>query len=123
MPLNAEQVIDHLKELRSLTADEHGAQRVAWTPTWQAAREWFAGKLTDLPVTRESATRRAMCGSRCAASSERALLLGGHLDSVPNGGWLDGCLGVLAALEVMRAISEHYGGEPPVTIRAGGLGR
>ncbi len=116
MPLNAELVIDHLKQLRALTADQHGAQRVAWTPTWQAARDWFAGKLAGMPVTRERdeagnvwVTLRGRC--------ERALLLGGHLDSVPNGGWLDGCLGVMAALEVMRAISELYDGEPPVTIR------
>jgi N-carbamoyl-L-amino-acid hydrolase len=116
MPLNAEQVIANLKELRSLTADEQGAQRVAWTPTWQAARDWFAGKLTGMPVTQE----RDEAGNvwvTLRGRSERALLLGGHLDSVPNGGWLDGCLGVMAAHEVMRAISEHYDGEPPVTIR------
>ena len=116
MPLNAEQVIDHLKELRSLTADEHGAQRVAWTPMWQTARDWFAGKLADLPVTRE----RDEAGNvwiTLRGQSERALLLGGHLDSVPSGGWLDGCLGVLASLEVMRAINEDFDGAPPVTIR------
>ncbi len=116
MPLKPEQVIEHLKELRSLTADDHGAQRVAWTRTWQAAREWFAGKLENLPVTRE----RDEAGNvwvTLRGRSERALLLGGHLDSVPNGGWLDGCLGVLAALEVMRAISVQFNGVPPVTIR------
>ncbi|MCL6569935.1 MAG: hydantoinase/carbamoylase family amidase, partial [Meiothermus silvanus] len=47
----------------------------------------------------------------------QALLMGGHLDSVPNGGWLDGCLNVLAALEVLRRISEEYGGHPPITVR------
>ena len=47
--------------------------------------------------------------------SERALLLGGHIDSVPNGGWLDGCLNVLAAVEVLRRIAEE--GTPPLTVR------
>ncbi|WP_159310745.1 M20/M25/M40 family metallo-hydrolase, partial [Klebsiella pneumoniae] len=49
-------------------------------------------------------------------TSERTLIIGGHLDSVPNGGWLDGCLNVLAGLEVLRrfaALPEP----PPVTIR------
>lgn len=116
MPLHADHVIRHLKELRSLTANEHGAQRVAWTPTWQAAREWFAALLAELPVTRE----RDEAGNvwvTVRGQSRRALLLGGHLDSVPNGGWLDGCLGVLASLEVLRAICERYDGMPPVTIR------
>jgi N-carbamoyl-L-amino-acid hydrolase len=44
-------------------------------------------------------------------------LLGSHLDSVPNGGWLDGCLGVLTALETLRGIVEDYNGKPPVTVR------
>jgi N-carbamoyl-L-amino-acid hydrolase len=37
------------------------------------------------------------------------------MDSVPNGGWLDGCLNVLAGVEVLRRIAEE--GEPPVTVR------
>ena len=49
--------------------------------------------------------------------SERALIIGSHLDSVPNGGWLDGALGVLAGLGVLRAISDEYDGRPPVTVR------
>ena len=116
MPLQPDRALDDLKELRSLTGNADGAQRVAWTPTWQAARDWFAGKLQDLPVTHE----RDQAGNvwvTLRGNSERAILLGGHLDSVPNGGWLDGALGVLASLEVLRAIVERYNGEPPVTIR------
>ena len=46
---------------------------------------------------------------------DRALLIGGHLDSVPNGGWLDGCLNVVAGAEVLRRIAEE--GTPPVPVR------
>ena len=49
--------------------------------------------------------------------SERALLIGGHLDSVPNGGWLDGCLNVLAGVEILRRMHAQYDGRPPVTVR------
>ncbi len=49
--------------------------------------------------------------------SPRALLIGGHIDSVPNGGWLDGCLNTLAGLEILRRINAQYNGRPPVTVR------
>lgn len=49
--------------------------------------------------------------------SEKCLVLGSHLDSVPNGGWLDGCLGVMTALETLRGFAAQYNGRPPVTIR------
>ena len=42
--------IAELKELRSLTGDEHGAQRVAFTPVWVKTRAWLQEKLAGLPV-------------------------------------------------------------------------
>jgi hydantoinase/carbamoylase family amidase len=114
--LNPQRTIAELKELRALTGDENGAQRVAFTPVWVKAREWLRGKLAALPV-----------GVHCDAAgnlwatlrgeSEKELLIGGHMDSVPNGGWLDGCLNVLAGLEILRRIVAQYDGRPPVTVR------
>src|SRR5580692_8326049 len=116
MPVDAQAAIDLLKELRALSADEHGAQRLAWSPMWLKAREWFQSKLTDLPVGHHyDAAGNSWTTLR--GDSEKALILGSHLDSVPNGGWLDGCLGVIAALAVLRRIAEEYDGKPPVTIR------
>jgi N-carbamoyl-L-amino-acid hydrolase len=111
-------VLRDLSELRSLTADEQGAQRVAWTRVWLVARRWFEAKLDGLgyPVLRQTDA----AGNRwitLPGVSERALILGSHLDSVPNGGWLDGCLGVVTALEVLRAVAAAYDGRPPVTVR------
>jgi N-carbamoyl-L-amino-acid hydrolase len=116
MAIDAARVVAELMELRALTGDEHGAQRVAWTTTWLKAREWFVGKLARLPVEHhlDAAGNRWVT---LRGESERALVLGGHLDSVPNGGWLDGCLGVLASLEVLRGLSEEFGGSPPFTVK------
>ncbi len=114
MPLQPSRTVAELQELRQLTGDENGAQRVAWTETWATAQEWLADKLAGLPL--EAATDEA--GNRwwtLRGRSERAVLLGGHIDSVPNGGWLDGCLNLLAAVEVLRRIAEE--GEPAVTVR------
>jgi N-carbamoyl-L-amino-acid hydrolase len=116
MSLNPSRTIGELEELRRLTSDENGAQRVAWTHTWQQARSWFKEKLRDLPVEQhlDAAGNNWIT---LAGQSEHALLLGGHLDSVPNGGWLDGSLDILAGLEVLRRIAADYKGRPPVTVR------
>jgi len=115
-PLDPQRTIDELKELRALTGDEDGAHRVAFTPVWAQARAWLQAKLEELPV--EVHTDEAgNLWATLAGASERALLLGGHIDSVPNGGWLDGCLNTLAALETLRRIVATYGTEPPVTVR------
>ena len=116
MNIDPKRTVAELKELRALTSDDHGAQRVAWTDTWLKAREWFGTKLAGLPVE----DHRDAAGNRWVTlpgESPKALLLGGHLDSVPNGGWLDGCLDLMAALEVMRGFARQYNGRPPLTIR------
>lgn len=111
-----QRTIRELKELRSLTGDENGAQRVAFTDTWATARKWFRGLTAGLPV--EVTTDAAgNVWTTLRGDSPRELLIGGHIDSVPNGGWLDGCLNVLAGLEVLRRLAEQYGGRPPVTVR------
>lgn len=116
MNVDPKRMIAELQELCELTADANGAQRVCWTDTWLRARDWFATKLAGLPVEHhlDAAGNRWVT---LQGDSPRALLIGSHLDSVPNGGWLDGCLGVLSGLEVLRAFHERYEGRPPVTIR------
>ena len=113
---NAGEGIALLKELRALTSDEQGAQRLAWTPMWLKARAWFLSQLEGLPVEHHyDAAGNSWTTLR--GVSQQALIMGSHLDSVPNGGWLDGCLGVIAALAVIKRISNQYDGKPPVTIR------
>jgi len=116
MPLDPQRAIADLKELRALTSDENGAQRVAWTDTWLKAREWYRAKWQELPVKQhfDSAGNNYLT---LQGTSEKTLLLGSHLDSVPNGGWLDGALGMMAGLEVLRRFAEQYNGQPPITIR------
>ncbi|HEY3782627.1 MAG TPA: Zn-dependent hydrolase [Fimbriimonadaceae bacterium] len=116
MHVDPQRTISELKELRALTGDENGAQRVAWTDTWLKAREWFHTKLRDLPIEHHF-DAAGNHWTTLTGDSEKALIIGGHLDSVPNGGWLDGCLGVLTGLEILRGINAEYNGKPPVTIR------
>src|SRR5256885_1226532 len=112
--LDPARTVAELKELRSLTGNADGAQRVAFTDTWAKARQWLRDKLMQLPVE----IHQDPAGNLWATlkgKSEKTLLIGGHMDSVPNGGWLDGCLNVLAGVEVLRRIASQ--GTPPVTVR------
>ena len=114
MSLSPERTVAELRQLQELTGDKNGAERVAWTETWERARQWLREKV--VPIGAEEEIDEA--GNQwftLLGESERALLLGGHIDSVPNGGWLDGCLNVLAAVEVLRRIAEE--GTPPLTVR------
>lgn len=116
MSLNPKRTVAELRELRGLTSDENGVQRVAWTDAWLKAREWFASKVKELPVEHHY-DAAANNWVTLLGASEKCLLIGGHLDSVPNGGWLDGSLNVLAGLEVLRRIATEFAGRPPVTVR------
>src|ERR1019366_5999125 len=114
--INPKRAIADLKELRALTADEHGAQRIAWSDTWLRARAWFEAKLTSLPVEHhlDAAGNRWVT---LPGESPKALLLGSHLDSVPNGGWLDGRLGEICGLEILCRFAAEFNGRPPHILR------
>ena len=114
MPLEPSRTVDELRELRELTGDDDGAQRVAWTDTWERAREWLRGKLDGLPLE-QTIDPAGNQWWTLRGKTDRAVLLGGHIDSVPNGGWLDGALNVVAGVEVMRRLAED--GEPAATVR------
>jgi len=111
--MNAERVVADLRELAARTSTPDGAQRLAWGPVWRQARDWFAGKIAELGLRIETDS----AGNNWVTlpgASEKTVIVGSHLDSVPNGGWLDGCLGVAAGLEALRM---HASAKPPVTLR------
>ena len=117
--MQAEQVdhrraVEELKELAELTGGPDGARRVAWTDEWGKAREWLTGKLEEIDGVEIEGDEAGNLWATAPGDSEKAVLLGGHIDSVPNGGWLDGALNTIAALEVMRVLAPQ---QRPVTLR------
>ncbi len=114
MPADPQRVINDLKELRTLTATETGSQRLAWTEHWVRAREWFVTTFDGTPVTIETDAAGNLWVTLVGDTNDR-IVLGSHLDSVPNGGWLDGALGVLAGAEILRALHRE-GVALPVSI-------
>ena len=113
--VDARRAVEELKELAGLTGGPDGARRVAWTEEWTKARDWFRGKLEEIEGITEIETDEAgNIWATAPGDSDRAVILGGHIDSVPAGGWLDGALNVVGALEVMRALAPQ---KRPVTLR------
>jgi len=110
---SAQRVVNDLRELAARTSNADGAQRLAWGPIWRDARAWLKGKVAEmgLEVVTDSAGNNWVT---VPGASARTVIVGSHLDSVPNGGWLDGCLGVAAALEALR---ERAATPAPVTLK------
>ena len=108
-----ERPLRDLHELAELTGGPDGARRLAWSEDWRGAREWLEGKLAETDATVE----RDVAGNLWATipgARDEIVVVGSHIDAVPHGGWLDGCLGILAAVEVLRA---HTGEQPAVTLK------
>jgi hydantoinase/carbamoylase family amidase len=115
--LDPKRTVDELKELRELTGNENGAQRVAFTATWVKARDWLRKKLEAIPNVEVHRDAAGNLWATLAGKSEKALLIGGHIDSVPDGGWLDGCLNTLTGVEILRRIAAQTEGRPLITVR------
>jgi beta-ureidopropionase / N-carbamoyl-L-amino-acid hydrolase len=112
--VKSDRLLDDLRELARLTGGPDGARRVCWTDEWTKAREFLRSRLNELPVeVTVDAAGNLWAGM--AGDGEGFVIVGSHVDSVPAGGWLDGALGVFAAVEALRSQAEK--GTPPVGLR------
>src|SRR5687767_11828824 len=99
--MSARDVIANLRDLADKTSTGDGAQRVAWGPVWRDARKWMRTQLASIGL-QPTIDAAGNSWATLSGESDRTVIIGGHLDSVPNGGWLDGALGVMAAFEALR---------------------
>ena len=106
-------VLDDLRELARLTGGPDGARRVCWTDEWSRAREFLRSRLDELPVD-ISIDEAGNLWAELAGERDGFVIVGSHVDSVPAGGWLDGALGIFAAVEALRT---HAPDSPPVGLR------
>ncbi len=105
--------VEELHEIADLTGGPDGARRVAWTDEWAKARDWLKSKLDDIDCEVET-DEAGNLWATSPGDSEEFVILGGHIDSVPNGGWLDGTLDTISALESFRVLADQ---NKPVTVR------
>ncbi len=111
--MSSSRVVADLRRLAEITGGPDGARRVAWTPEWAAARTLLHELLAELPVQVEVDEAGNLWAYLRGASPE-TVVVGSHLDSVAEGGWLDGALGVMGGLEVLRRAAAA--GTPPRTV-------
>jgi hydantoinase/carbamoylase family amidase len=114
MVIDAQRVIADLRELARRTSDSAGAQRLCWGEGWRTAREFLRELLAEIELEPE-VDEAGNAWAYLPGETEPALAVGSHLDSVPDGGWLDGALGVMGALGVLRAWAAA-GERPPRTL-------
>ena len=112
--VDAARAVDELRELKRRTGNDDGAQRVAWTDTWKTANDWLREELAGIDGVTVDTDAAGNLWATAPGESERFVIVGGHLDSVPDGGWLDGCLNVIAGLEVLRALAPE---QRPLTLK------
>jgi N-carbamoyl-L-amino-acid hydrolase len=106
-------VIADLRTLAARTGGPDGSRRLAWTAEWVKARAFLRECLTGLPVE-VNEDEAGNLWVVLPGQSKQTLVVGSHLDSVPKGGWLDGALGVMAGLELIRSLAA--GPKPAVTV-------
>lgn len=107
MTLNPDRFLEDLHRLRSFGASGQGkgVVRPAFTAVEIAARRWLASRMQEAGLK----THLDPVGNLFGLNGEKSLLIGSHSDSQPEGGWLDGALGVVAGLEIARAAKEAGG--------------
>ncbi|MCH2165256.1 MAG: hydantoinase/carbamoylase family amidase [Marinovum sp.] len=107
MPIQPQRFLDELHKLRSFGAAGvgKGVVRPAYSTADMAARDWVAERMAEAGLM----PRFDEVGNLFGLTEGPSLLLGSHTDSQPEGGWLDGALGVMAALEIARAAQEAGG--------------
>jgi N-carbamoyl-L-amino-acid hydrolase len=101
---DAHRAIRDLRELAARTGGPAGSRRLCWTPEWAEARALLREELSTLPVTVEQ-DEAGNLWAYLKGDSPDTVVVGSHLDSVPAGGWLDGALGVMGGLEVLRSLA------------------
>lgn len=102
--INGKRLIDDLERLRSFGATGTGVVRLALSPIDMDARRWLARRMEEAGLSATIDGVGNVFGQ--SRNPGPALLIGSHTDTQPTGGWLDGALGVIYGLEIVRALAE-----------------
>ena len=116
MPVHAERIARDIQAIAACTPSPgQGSDRPTFSPSWRKARDYVIAEAAKTGCHhRVDAAGNVHIRSKTIDWSTPCWLSGSHLDSVPGGGDYDGVLGVVAALEVLRAAAEDGKGSLPM---------
>lgn len=112
--IQPDRAIADLRELDRRTGGPEGARRLCWTDEWASARAFLRERLAEIDGVEVEVDEAGNLWATLAGARPETVAVGSHIDSVPAGGWLDGALGVMGALELLRATAER--GTPARTV-------
>jgi hydantoinase/carbamoylase family amidase len=99
-------LLQDLAELAQIGRTGDGVTRVAWSAALVDANQWLVARLSEAGLAAQIDPAGNVIG-RWDAAQGTAIVVGSHIDTVPNGGRYDGALGVLAGLEAIRRLRER----------------
>ena len=105
MQINPKRLMADLRELANFGKYKTGVNRPAFSKEDVAARSWLCKKMSESGLSARIDKYGTVFGRNPKVT--RAVLVGSHSDTVPNGGWLDGSLGVIYGLEIARCFAEQ----------------
>src|SRR5579872_2988 len=101
--IDGPRLVADLRRLAEFGRYETGVHRPTYSPDDVASRQWLAGKFAEAGLEPLIDGIGNVFGRNPSASQR--LLVGSHSETQPRGGWLDGALGVVYALELARAFA------------------
>ena len=109
MNINIDRLKGNLLKLAEFgdMGEGEGTTRLAFTPEYKAGKEYVKGLMLEAGMEVYEDPIGNLFGKYKGSRSEQSILIGSHIDTVPNGGMFDGCLGVLGALECARTLKEN----------------
>ncbi|ASJ52380.1 Zn-dependent hydrolase [Brevibacillus formosus] len=107
--INSDRLWDRLGQLGNIGKQEAGGiTRLSFTPEERAAKDLVTGFMKEAGLTvREDEIGNLIGRKEGKNPAAPVVLVGSHIDSVPNGGDYDGPLGVLAGVEVLQTMQEQ----------------
>ncbi len=108
MKINKERLKKHLMKLGSIGYTEgQGITRQAFTPTYEEAKKYVRNLMENIGLKVYEDSVGNLFGKLEGKGKKKSIIMGSHIDSVPNGGIFDGSLGVLGAIECIQTLMEN----------------
>lgn len=108
MLINIERLKENIYELAKFSDTTKGITRISFTETYNNGINFVRKLMADAGLTTKMDSVGNLIGRlESKNKGKKAIIIGSHIDTVPNGGMFDGTLGVLGGIEVIKVLTEN----------------